>query len=84
MAKLPEVPDREAAEKMILAKLYADRVIRVDVIAKKVVMDMRKSILVEAYKEESYDDIISILNRTKAGLIKQGYEVNARWLEGTE
>lgn len=74
--------NKQMAESMILAKLYKDGFLLVDEKNKKATVDMRKGEIIERYKESSYDDIKSILERTAAGLRTLGYHVKIRYLEG--
>jgi len=80
MAKKQSI-NKQMAERIILAKLYKDKVIIVDTANKKVTIDARKGELVKRYNEESYDDIMSILERTSTGLGMQGYDVKVIRLE---
>jgi len=70
----------QMAEAMILSKLYRDGFFVVDEEAKTVMVEMRKDKIVERYKDSSYEDIKSIIERTAKGLKLAGYEVKVRWL----
>jgi len=70
--------NKQMAESIILAKLYKDGFILVDEKNKKAVVDMRRGKLVKRYKESSYDDIVSILERTAKGLKMAGYEITVK------
>lgn len=71
----------QMAEAMILSKLYRDGLFLVDEEKKTVKVDMRRSRIVELYKEDSYDDVKDIMDRTVKGLKLAGYAVMVRWLE---
>ena len=73
--------NKQMAEAMILSKLYRDGLFLVDEESRIVKVDMRRSRIVELYKEDSYDDVKDIMDRTVRGLKLAGYEVKARWLE---
>ncbi len=73
---------KQMAEAIILAKLWKDGFFLVDEKNKKVKVDLRQGEIIDRYKEESYDDIKSIMERTIKGLKMQGYDVKVRWLDG--
>jgi len=75
-------PTKQMVEAMILAKLYKDGLFVVDEKKKTAKVDLRQSIIVERYKEESYENIKDIMQRTIKGLKMQGYKVKVRWLDG--
>ena len=74
--------NKQMAEAMILAKLYEDGFFIMDEEAKTVKVEMRRSEIVKRYKESSYADIRSIVERTVVGLKQAGYAVTVRWLDG--
>jgi hypothetical protein len=73
--------NRGMVEAIILSKLYKDGFFIVDEKKKRVVIDVRKSRIVEMYKESSYRDIRGIMERTGKGMKLNGYKVKLRWLE---
>lgn len=75
-------PTKQMMEAIILAKLYKDGLFVVDEKKKIAKVDLRQSIIVERYTEESYEDIKDIMQRTIKGLKLQGYKVKVRWLDG--
>jgi hypothetical protein len=74
--------NKQMAESIILAKLYKDGFILVNEKTKKVSVDMRKGEIVKHYKESSYEDVLSILERTVVGLKMADYKVKTRRIEG--
>ena len=75
-------PTKQMVEAMILAKLYKDGLFVIDEKKKTAKVDLRQGTIVKRYKEESYDDIKDIMQRTVKGLKMQGYTVKVRWLDG--
>lgn len=73
--------NRDVAEGLILSKLYKDGFFILDETAKTAVVDARKNHIIELYQEESYEDVISIINKTAKGLEKNGYKVTVKRLE---
>ena len=75
-------PTKQMMEAMILAKLYKDGFFVINRKKKTAKVDLRRGKIVKRYKEESYDDIKGIMERTIRGLEMSGYKVRTLWLEG--
>jgi len=72
---------RDVAEGLILSSLNRDGIFVLDTKAKTVTVDARRNHLIELYKEESYEDVIGIINKTIRGLESTGFTVTVKRLE---
>ena len=72
---------REVAEGLILSKLFKDGFFVINEEAKTASVDARKGRIEGLYGEESYSDVIDIINRTAKGLTIGGYKVEIKRID---
>lgn len=73
--------NRDVMEGLILSKLYKDGLFVVDEEAKTVTVDARKNHIGEMYGEESYTDVMSVIDKTASGLKINGYTVTVKRID---